>query len=825
MTLQIFDREGHQRVSDGPWVVSADNSSTTPLAADATFTGAAEDVLRFRTISISLYFEPNEIPNGDGSTAQGSFWFEFSDDAVNWDVAVPSFVRSGIFIPYLLVVVKRYFRVRYENDGGVSAIAALGLNESAGTPTLQTTFRLTTLYSKGASNALGRTIDQGISGSDPVTLTRGVSVGKTPNESFKNRRVGGRHNANSTTSLLGASAVWRGTWIEWQGRWVGMVTDLASDAEGTLFLDFTEDESPVDGDESSVQDSLSVNYDPAVTPILRRITPIQSRWVRARYTNGDTAQTAFSLDTALITEAPPLVMQRLGENIEHNNLAGIIKSVVSAPDAIGEYRVIGRGGLGEGLTTVVTQVLQEVQSEPNNRFETGQLNVGSVSPSQIAAPTSLTRVRSLQITNNDGVDTLFFREQSASVLTAGAVIPPGATRELSYGTHEGDLASTVLRPWLQASGTSVFNTLNIDADTEDTNVGVTPVDAMFADDSTRAIFDSVADLVTVSGFDASTAITQTTIASVKIKMQARKEAGATGELSLFNAAVIVDAGNVTSIQSPTVTAGPSLFYLVFVARRSTGAAVTSITNTMGFSGSVLIEDFSNGSESRITCYRMTGVPTGDGTITANFSSTADHCVISVVSVDNVDLTDPVVDSDETGAATGTSISGTVTALENGLVVQGIATEQITVVTHQPTFVERAEDGSTSNNDQMLNIATAPVLADGTVTWGATVLSASGDNTGIAVSLRPVDALDPIMRVIHSEGTTFLQVAVDALTDTDYEQDITGDAAWTEALLDGLTLTISPTVISNADCEVDRLWIEVQEAGGAINAPYVWYGDD
>lgn len=170
------------------FVRSENNSTTSTLAAGATFTGTGEDISRFVQANISLYFEPNVVPNGDGSTAQGSLWFDFSPDGTNWDTQVPAFVRTGIFIPYTLVPF-RYFRVRYINDGGADAIAALGLSETAGTPTTQTAFRLQVDFFREATKELGRTIDQSVGGSDPVTLTRTVLMGKNPSNVFLNAVV------------------------------------------------------------------------------------------------------------------------------------------------------------------------------------------------------------------------------------------------------------------------------------------------------------------------------------------------------------------------------------------------------------------------------------------------------------------------------------------------------------------------------------------------------------------------------------------------------------------------------------------------------------
>lgn len=182
----------------GGFTLDTNNSTTDILAASATFTGTATDVLAYNQIHFTTYQEPNVVPNGDGNTAKASLYFEFSPDGTNWDISVPVFIRSGINIPQTLVVVDRYFRVRYVNDGGAAAITALGLSDTADTARDQTALRLNSYLGVSGTKELGRTIDQSISGSDPVNLVRSVSMGQAPDGTFINTPV------NSAGALFSA---------------------------------------------------------------------------------------------------------------------------------------------------------------------------------------------------------------------------------------------------------------------------------------------------------------------------------------------------------------------------------------------------------------------------------------------------------------------------------------------------------------------------------------------------------------------------------------------------------------------------------------------
>ena len=175
--------------ADRPIVKDDNNSTTATLAASATYTGTATDILAYHQVHLVAYMEPNVTPNGDANTAQASLYVEFGPDGTNWDISIPIYVRSGIFIPQTYVTVDRYFRVRWINDGGTAAIASLGLSETADTPRNQTAFRLNTYLVPQGTKELGRTIDQSVGGSDPVSLTRGVVMGKDPDGTYVNARM------------------------------------------------------------------------------------------------------------------------------------------------------------------------------------------------------------------------------------------------------------------------------------------------------------------------------------------------------------------------------------------------------------------------------------------------------------------------------------------------------------------------------------------------------------------------------------------------------------------------------------------------------------
>jgi hypothetical protein len=99
-----------------PNVVDANNSTTTPLGSNATFTGTGTDLLNYAGLTVTLF--------ADQASASNGMRFEFSTDNTNWDVNVASgfdyLASTGRIFQF--TVQARYFRIRFTN--GTSAQGA-----------------------------------------------------------------------------------------------------------------------------------------------------------------------------------------------------------------------------------------------------------------------------------------------------------------------------------------------------------------------------------------------------------------------------------------------------------------------------------------------------------------------------------------------------------------------------------------------------------------------------------------------------------------------------------------------------------------------------
>lgn len=88
--------------------VSADNSSQTPLAEDAVFTGDSIDTLGYTIAQIAVY--------ADQASAAGGLVVEVSSDETNWYVKHQfSYQNPGEENDYPVTLTRRYLRVTYTN--------------------------------------------------------------------------------------------------------------------------------------------------------------------------------------------------------------------------------------------------------------------------------------------------------------------------------------------------------------------------------------------------------------------------------------------------------------------------------------------------------------------------------------------------------------------------------------------------------------------------------------------------------------------------------------------------------------------------------------
>lgn len=311
-------------------VDDSNNSRSTTLTAGSTFTGIATNVLPHSQINLELFARPSTV-QGDGTNARASLFFEFSPDGTNWDISVPILVRDpGLFIPYPIISVSAFFRVRYLNDGGSAAVMALGLPSSeATTAQNQTSFRLNSYLLPKATKELARTLDQSVSGSDPVSLARSVIMGKTTDLTYKNFRADGIVSGNSSTTPLTASATFTGAWFDTDG-YAGFAVLVKSDkvsATNGLQIQF----SPDNG--TTIVDTIFLTYSSAsLNDGIRESGALSARYIRVVYQNGGTNQTNFYISTSLTVTPVQSPLTTVEQQETGSDIVSVGKNAIFAQD-------------------------------------------------------------------------------------------------------------------------------------------------------------------------------------------------------------------------------------------------------------------------------------------------------------------------------------------------------------------------------------------------------------------------------------------------------------------------------------------------------------
>ena len=97
-----------QPVVDGVGKVSTGNSTTTPLASGATFTGTGEQN-QFSDVYVSCITDQ-----------AGKLYFDFSNDGTNWNVFPPTGfdLTANVHEAHKALKAGRYFRARVTNTSG-----------------------------------------------------------------------------------------------------------------------------------------------------------------------------------------------------------------------------------------------------------------------------------------------------------------------------------------------------------------------------------------------------------------------------------------------------------------------------------------------------------------------------------------------------------------------------------------------------------------------------------------------------------------------------------------------------------------------------------
>lgn len=134
-------------------VVSVGNSTSTPLAAGASFTGSSEEVKDFTTISISV--------RTDVTSSADGFVAEYSQDGVNWDGRSVYTIDPNVGKFFTVAAEGRYFRIRYANGSSP-----------------QSTFRMQTVYHVFPPKPSSHRIDEVLTSQNDAELVKAVITGK-----------------------------------------------------------------------------------------------------------------------------------------------------------------------------------------------------------------------------------------------------------------------------------------------------------------------------------------------------------------------------------------------------------------------------------------------------------------------------------------------------------------------------------------------------------------------------------------------------------------------------------------------------------------------
>jgi len=134
--------------------VNAGNSSTTPLGANAVFTGSAMDVTDFAVINVNVY--------SDVASATNGVTVQFSPDGTNWDHSHSTTYTSPTGVGYVFNVEYKYARVVYTNSGSA-----------------QTAFRLQTILKPTRVQSSLLRLNQNPTDYFFAELTKSVIQGKT----------------------------------------------------------------------------------------------------------------------------------------------------------------------------------------------------------------------------------------------------------------------------------------------------------------------------------------------------------------------------------------------------------------------------------------------------------------------------------------------------------------------------------------------------------------------------------------------------------------------------------------------------------------------
>jgi len=761
--------------------------STTPLGAGGEFLSDWFDSDGW--VAIELVVVTDQLSADDGVK------IEFTDDVqagtpTTQFTIVRTFDEGALARGFMALTVPAMLdglRIRYTN--GATPQGSLFLNAS---------------LRASAAQIPQSSVELPIDATSLAATVRAVGVGRSPDGGYFNVPHQGIFTAGGTTTPLSASATFRGVWFPWAEDYVGTFFNVFADTDGSLFLDFSQDEAPVDGDDTSLDGFFTIPYETGT--FLRRFAPVQSRFCRLRYVNGLAAQSEFTCEITFLTTPAAVPLQPLGDPPNSTHLAGFSHSVIAARDesASGAYQQIHAkliDGL-QALNVTVAAIEGTVVQRPADAWNTARHNVGAVAPVQLG-PVALAGRTAVKVVNV-GPSRIAIGPTNAVTFATGEPMPAN-----SFASMPLDEDQEVWAIAEDTGGTENIQNLNgaASAGTADT-----PANALTSND-VRALVGS-GETVRISTLAITPTLTD--IATMRIGCEARKQPDQ-GQTVAFVGNAIAEAGNVGSIvTATTLPAATNRFYLAAISRENENASVTSVEG--GGLTWMPLHDVTAGASRRLDVWWAFGSPGVAFNVTATFSVLATNSHIAVSEYSGADPISPIHDSG-TNVGTGTAVTGPLLAKEAKHLGYLATVKDNTSHTAGTGYTERSDqttgsgaatdrDGLATETKSLVTPGTEAATAtlSGSTTWGA-----------IGVVINNAPAIDPIVTLSYElsavPGATSGPVTFTDSTDEAKFVEITADEPWVFADIPNLTLIATGLTIGAAECEIDRLFLEVVEASG------------
>lgn len=643
-------------------------------------------------------------------------------------------------------------------------------------------------------------LEDSLSELSTALLTRAVIAGVSPDGSFVNNRQAGRDPSNSTTTPLDADGVYRGTWFPWQGDYVKLVSDLSADVPGTFYIDFSEEVAPTDGDDSSITgDPMVVDYDPDLG-LYRRHTPVQSRWVRHRYVNGDAAQAEFALDGAFVTSDPGSTAQGLRRVPERRTMAEVVRNIPALPTGDGTaYQEVPVDTDGIPYAHI-TDIDDDILLRPLPTARTTQVTINASDPVQLDDPPMVGR-RSVAIANmDDDNDAVFGFDPDTLTDNTGFDFPARRTVTLMLSEDQPIYGLVV--------GAATNNTQVLDG-TGSSGTATNPSNARFDDGSYANIASG--QLVDITTY--SIAPTLAAVAQVKLRLIGKKQASQFQTVAMAEHQ-FTSGANVGSLASPSLAGGTAQCYVAAISRYNNGT-VTGVTG-LGLTW-VLVDTYvDDQTHGALDLWVAVGDATA-GAVTATFSTLAGTCHIAVTRFTGVDQTTPVEDFDHdrgnnTSAVSTPALNGT----NKGYRLTAIEEHQRTNTPGGGATELSDQNGAAAGNDG-LAVQGLALTSTGSSAPSST-LSGGAHWVAVALTLSPAAAIDPSVTLSYElsnvPGATSQDITLSSITDTTFDVDITADRVWAFTDIANMEVIATALTIGDATADIDALNIVVVETSGS-----------